>query len=343
MKAKTMKIATLATPQSFAIKEVEIPPPAEDSVLLKVANCGICGTDLHFYKANYTSPLPNGHEISGQVVEAGKNVASFKEGDRVSVEINVYCGRCSYCLSGNYNLCRSYRWIGGPSLPGGNAEYLIVPAYTLHHLPDCISLEEGALLEPLAVGVHAVGLAGVNPGTTVAILGSGSVGLATLLAAKAYGAAKVLISAKYEHQALLAEKLGADYAIRLAQENLGQAIQRLTNSEGVDVTFNTASTAESLQDACKITRRKGRIVLLALFITEPVQLRIPWETAIFSSFIYGSQGLKKDYEIAIELVTSGKADIKGLITHRFPLDRIQEAYHTALDKNTRSVKVLVCP
>ena len=342
MKGK-MKAGILSAPKTYSIQEIDIPAVAEDSVLLQVAHCGICGTDLHFYQVNYISSCPNGHEISGRVVEIGKNVTGFKEGDRVAVEINVYCGKCSYCLSGNYNLCKNYQWIGGPTLPGGNAEYVCVPSYTLHHLPDSLSLEEGALVEPLAVAVHAAGLAEINPGSSVAILGSGTIGLTTLLAARAYGARRVFISAKYEHQALLAEKLGADHVIRLGQENLQEKMMSLTDDEAVDITFNTASTAESFHDACKITRRKGKIVLLALFTTGPVTLRFPWEATITSSFIYGAQGLRRDYEIAIDLIASGKVDVKSLVTHRFPLDEIQRAYHTALDKNTKSIKVLVCP
>jgi len=337
-----MKAGILRTPKSFSIEEIDIPTVDEGNVLLKVVNCGICGTDLYLYSANYAGQHPNGHEIGGQVVEVGKNVIGFKKGDRVAVEINVYCGRCSYCLSGNYNLCKNWDWIGGMRLPGGNAEYLSVPSYTLHHLPDSMSLEEGALLEPLAVAVRAAGLAAVNPGSRVAILGSGTIGLTTLLATRAYGAARVFVSAKYEHQALLAERLGADCVIRLAQEDLEEKIKGLTDGEGVDVTFNTAEAAEALQDACKITRRKGKIILLALVITGAVNLRIPSEATITSSFVYGSVGLKKDYEIALDLVSSGKVDVKGLITHRLPLGDIQEAYHTALDKNTGSVKVLVC-
>ena len=140
-------------------------------------------------------------------------------------------------------------------------------------------------MEPIAVGVRAAGLGAVNPGTRVAILGSGTVGLTTLLAARAYGAAGVFISAKYEHQALLAEKLGADCVIRLTQEDLEEKTKELTDGEGVDVTFNTSDAAEALQDACKITRRKGKIILLALTIRGAVNLRIPSETTITSSFV----------------------------------------------------------
>ncbi len=337
-----MKAGILSAPNSIALEQIDIPVTTEDGVLLKVTNCGICGTDLHFYTAGYSVQHPIGHEISGEVVEVGKSVAGFKEGDRVAVEISVYCGRCSYCLSGSYNLCNDYKWMGGPALPGGNAEYLSVPSYTLHLLPGSMSLEQGALLEPLTVAVHAVAPAAVSPGSSVAIFGSGTIGLTTLMVARAYGAARVYISAKYEHQALLAEKLGADCVIRLEKENLEEKIKSLTDGEGVDITFNTARSAEAFQDACKITRRKGKIVLLAQVASEPILLRFPLEATITSSFIYGSVGLKRDYEIAIDLVSSGKADVSSLVTHRFPLDDIQKAFQIALDKSTKSVKVMLC-
>ena len=338
-----MRAGILSKPQSLAVKKIDIPAVGDNDVLLKVANCGICGTDLHLYMANVVSPHPNGHEISGEVIEVGKNVYGFRKGDRVAVEINIYCGKCRFCLSGNYNLCMQYDWIGGLSFPGGNAEYLSIPSYTLHHLPDSLSFEEGALLEPLAVGVHAVRLAQVSPGSRMAILGSGTVGLTTLLAAKAYGALHSIVSAKYEHQALMSEKLGADTIVRCASENLEETVKKLTDNEGVDITFVAAATTEAFEQACKITRKKGKIILLALIFEGAVNLRIPWETTVSSSFVYGSMELKKDYEIAIDLVSSKTFDVKSLITHKFPLGEIDTAFKTALDKNTQSIKVLICP
>lgn len=335
-----MLAGIISGPAQIHTTKIPIPDVAPDGVLLKVNVCGICGTDLHFYSDGRATGRPIGHEIAGQVVEVGSRVSGFKLGDRAAVEISVYCGRCRYCLAGDYNLCREYGWIGG-TLPGANAEYVAVPAYTLHRLPGAMPDEQGALIEPVAVAVHAVAPSGIGPGSSVAILGSGTIGLTTLMVAKAYGASRTMITARYEHQARLARELGADCVVTPGRESIEDAARRLSDGDGVDVTFNTVRQAEALQDACRITRRKGRIVLLAMPAAEPLTLRFPLEATITSSFIYGSVGLKRDFEIALELVAAGKAPVDRLVSHRFRLGDIEEAYRVAADKRTGAVKVLL--
>ena len=177
-----MRAAVFLGKEKIEIRDVPIPEIGEDEALVKVAFTGICGTDLHIYKGHLPVDVPRilGHEISGEVVSVGRNSHGIREGDRVVVEPNFSCGRCTYCRIGRKNLCK-YKVRLGVDIDGGFAEYVKVKADSLWKLDDSISLEEGALVEPLSVAVRAVNRAGLNVGSTVAIIGAGPIGLLTLL------------------------------------------------------------------------------------------------------------------------------------------------------------------
>jgi len=341
-----MKAAIYKNKGKIEIVEIELPRILnKEDVLLKVKCCGICGSDLHTYMEKWPQPLfPAGHEISGEIVEIGDGVENVKVGERVCVEPVLYCNDCIYCRLGKYHLCEK-RKIIGVDLPGGFAEYLVTPSYSLHPLRDNISFEEGVLVEPLAAVIHAMGFANLNFGGSVAILGGGTTGLLATKVAKCMGASHVFVSVKYPHQAEIASELGADKTMIFDSMNVEE--KGSDKIKDVDLVIEAVGgNAESVNFATRITRKGGKVILLGLF-SEPIKIDfsrvIVKELQLSGSNIYSYSGLRRDFELAMEMISSGKIDMKKIITHRFPLERSQEAFETALNKATRSIKVLIFP
>jgi len=216
-----MTAVLLAGPRTFEVKDIDVPALEPGGVLVRVHQCGVCGSDLHFYRGDL--PLPPGtcmgHEISGEVAEVGPGVQDFRPGDRVCVEPLLVCGTCQYCRSGQYQLCRQRRLLGAP-LPGGFARYVQVPAYCLYRLPDAIDFEVGSLIEPLAVAVHGLRLAGLSVGDRMLVLGAGTIGLMAVLVAREMGAMSVVACGRYGHQREAALALGAETAVEDSEEAL---------------------------------------------------------------------------------------------------------------------------
>ncbi|HWQ28889.1 MAG TPA: alcohol dehydrogenase catalytic domain-containing protein, partial [Dehalococcoidia bacterium] len=206
----TMRAAAVDGPRSFSIREVERPAPGPGEALVRVRNCGICGSDLHFYRGDFPAMpgLVMGHEIAGEVAAVGEGVANVRKGDRVAVEPLIVCGKCAYCRSGSYQLCPERKLLG-TFAPGGFAEYVRIPAAMLYRLPDDVPFELGALVEPVAVAVHGLRLVKFEGGERVLALGGGTIGLVSAAAALALGAADVTVTARYPHQRAAAEALGA--------------------------------------------------------------------------------------------------------------------------------------
>jgi L-iditol 2-dehydrogenase len=204
-----MRAAFCTEPGQFELRDRPTPSPEPGEAVVRVRNCGICGSDLHWYHGGF--PVPGvcpGHEISGEVAELGAKESAFHVGDRVAVEPLIVCGECAYCRTGDYQICKKFRVLG-TMVDGGFAEFVRVPASALFRLPHGISWQLGAMAEPMAVCVHAVRLAGVHLGARVLILGAGTIGLLSAVAARAGGAGEVLITARHPQQRSAAENLGA--------------------------------------------------------------------------------------------------------------------------------------
>ncbi|HEU4760198.1 MAG TPA: alcohol dehydrogenase catalytic domain-containing protein, partial [Dehalococcoidia bacterium] len=247
-------------------RSAPVPSPGPGEVLLRVRACGICGSDLHFYHGALPA-MPNvspGHEFAGEVVEAGEGVQGWSTGRRVVVEPLRTCRDCPYCRTGQYQLCPR-RVLLGTFAPGGLAQYVTVPAYTLYALPDHLDFELGALVEPLAVAVHGLHLVDLSAGERVLVLGSGSIGLLTVLAARAFGAAEVIATYRHEHQGRAARAAGASRAVAD-----GEAAG--LDKEGIDIVVETVGgAAPTLAQALGVIRPGGRISVLGLF-TQPAQV-----------------------------------------------------------------------
>jgi 2-desacetyl-2-hydroxyethyl bacteriochlorophyllide A dehydrogenase len=339
-----MRAGVVYGPRDIKVEEVEMPSPGPDEVLLEVKAAGICGSDLHYHRAN-ASGTPNrrvmgGHELSGKITAVGKDVKRRKVGERVSVEPLLGCGECQFCSMGYYHICKNLTHPGG-----GFREYTAILEEIVFPIPDNVSYEEAAILDCLAVGVHAVHRAGVTITDTAAIIGDGAIGLSTLEVARAAGAKTALIG-HHENNLAIAKKVGADIAVNSAKSDEVEEIMQLTNGEGCEVVFETVGgMAETLESAVRIAKPGGIIVIIGMF-AKPVELDFRRlmrnEIDLIFSWSYATWQGVPEFEIALDLLARGKLDAKSLITHRFPLDKISDAFHAALNKReSNALKVLI--
>ncbi len=338
---RKMTAAFCTGKEKIDVLDSDVPSPGPGEVLLRVRACGLCGSDLHFYRGALPAmpTISPGHEFAGEVVETGDAVTGFTPGQRVAVEPLKTCRECTYCRTGQYQIC-SRRVLLGTFVPGALAEYVAVPAYTLYTLPDEVDFEVGALAEPLAVAVHGLHLAGLAMGERVVVLGSGTIGLMSVLAARSAGASEVIATYRHEHQGNAA--LGAG-AARVVKDDAMGGLESAT----VDVVVETVGgSAPTLGQALSIVRPGGRVCVLGLF-TQSVQLNalalMLKEAKIAGGVTYCRPGPHSDFDVALRILASDPERARALITHRFPLAQAADAFATAADKSSGSIKVQVAP
>jgi threonine dehydrogenase-like Zn-dependent dehydrogenase len=288
--------------------------------------------------------------VAGEIAEIGPGVTGLEVGDRVAVEAvsqGKACGKCRFCLAGQFRRCTE---LGSPEewikegWGGGFAEYIQRKAMACYKLPDHVSWEEGALVEPLAVGVHGVRRARMLGGETVVVLGAGTIGLTAVAAARSLGAGKVFATARYGHQAEMAMKLGADSVLPTDTSDLQEAVTDLADDHGADITIVTVSGADfaTMEQAYAVTRGMGRIIVLAIFhhpasmdFMEPFRK----EQSIIFSQCYSYCDEIHDFAIARDIMGGGRLPFKEMVTHTFPFEKAKEALDTAYDKTTGCIKV----
>jgi L-iditol 2-dehydrogenase len=336
-----VKAAFIAGKESVHVRETETPAPSSGEALVRVRACGICGTDLHFYHGVFPAnpSVSLGHEFSGEIEALGEGVEDFERGHRVVVEPIKRCQGCSSCRTGRYHLCPGRAFLGMVA-SGGMAEYLTVPAYMLYRLPDEIDFELAALVEPLAVAVHGVHLVDLRMGERVLVLGSGTIGLLSIVAARAAGAGEVLATYRHEHQGQAALVVGATRVVNA--EELGSL-----GKGGIDVVIETVGgSGATLQQALGFIRPGGRVSVLGVFMG-PLQidgLRLVLnEAKIAAGITYCRPGPRSDFDVALRILHGNREEMRRLITHRFPLVEAGEAFAAAADKGTKSLKVQVVP
>jgi L-iditol 2-dehydrogenase len=336
-----MKQIELHAPEDIRLIESARPAAGEGEVLLSIARVGICGSDLHAYHGRHPYiqlPVVPGHEFSGTIVELGKGVDHLQVGQRVTVEPSLVCGKCYNCTHGHYNICSNLKVIGCQT-NGAFGEFLAVPASKVLVLPDELTWEQAALVEPLAVGVHAARMGKVQTGDRVLIFGAGTIGLMVLQAAKVMGAGKVMVSDLFQERLDLAEELGADYAVNPRTQDLENEIKDKFGAEGVDVIIECVGISATMKEAIRLARKGTRIVVAGVF-EEPVQVDLglvqDHELELAGTLMY----LNDDFPFAIEAIRSGKARVDPLITHRFPLEEAARAFKVA-DGRKEAIKVLL--
>ena len=334
-----MNAAVIYGPRDLRIEAVPDPAPAEGEVLVRVGAAGLCGTDYRIWSGDrpVRYPLIMGHEFVGEVAAIGEGVSNVKLGDRVAVEPNYSCGACALCLEGNRNLCVQ-RTAVGIDVPGGFAQLARVPARCCWTAPRGLGDEQLLLTEPLAVVVRAVGRAEVKTGATAAVLGAGTLGLLALQVLRARGA-RVLVVGRTERRLELAHRLGAEAVHSLAAGPGSEAAGAFSGREGVDIVVETAGTPEAVAEAIQLARPGGRVVLTGL-PHEPSQVHFFWvvrrELTLIGSMIY-----QDEFPEAIRLLDAGAVTVGPLVTHRFPLDAIEDAF--AAHRRPESIKVAVFP
>lgn len=330
----------------LAVRQIEVPSPGPGEVLIDVKASGVCGSDLHQFAGRWQRPeFAPGHEVAGVITAIGAEVADVQPGDRVCVEPFTYCGSCRYCLAGRYFQCPEMGFLT-LTAHGGFAESLLAPSYALYRLPDTVSLEAGALAEPLAVAVHAARLAGISGADGVLVLGAGTIGLMCVAAARHLGSHGVYITARHAHQAEAALALGAAGILSTETEELRRQIEQHFDRGPEVVMEAVGSAARTFQQAIEVAGKLGRVALMG-GNTEPMdginlEPVIMKELTIYGSGCYGQIGTRKDFEITLEILESRPEAFEKLITHRFALEEIQEAFETAADKaRTKAIKVMV--
>lgn len=339
----TMQAGLFTGIGQISLQTVKRQPPPPGYVTVAVKQSGICGSDLHSYFGhwNQSHTFAHGHETCGVVTEVGTGVTQVQPGDRVVIECFAHCGDCIYCRTGQYTHCQNRRGVSHEQ-HGGFAEYTTAHVSGLFKIPESMSDEEGALVEPLAVGVRALAQARATYQDRVAVIGGGTIGLLCMAVAKANGVKETLITVKYPQQAAVARALGVDHVVDITRQDLKAVVKELTGGLGMDVVIETVGGAKDFDDALAITRRRGTAVLVAGY-HKPLAVdlsRIVWsEVLVVGSNCYGYSGMQTDFQMAIDLIASGKVDVTKIVTHRFPLAQITEAFTVAADKELGAVKV----
>lgn len=336
---KTNRMAYLDADNKFTLKEEPIPRAGPGQVLVQVKANGLCGSDLHFWRegrlGNYvvTRPYVPGHEASGVVAEIGEGVAGFDTGDPVVIEPGIPCGRCRFCRGGRYNLCPEVVFLSAPPINGTFCDFIAVRSDALHLLPAKMSFDEGALVEPAAVGVHAVSRAGVCGGKTAVILGCGPIGLMTLQAFKAAGGARAVCLDSIPGRLKKALSLGGDLALAVGDDDASLAAI-------ADMVFETAGSAVATAAAFRYAAPGGRIVQVGWPEKSLVSLNVADLMAKELEHV-GINRYVNAFPTAIAWIASGRIRANEMITHRFGLHEIAEAFQSAYDNRQEVIKAIV--
>ena len=328
----------------YVLRQIDMPQMYEGAALIKVRQSGICGSDLHMTDARTEAQtVASGHEVAGEIVELPAGETRLHVGDRVALE-TIGAGRaclgCHYCRYGQYRHCQN----PAPDTGGGFAEYMTRKPAGLFKLPDSLDWADGALVEPMAVSVHALRYVGMKAGGVIGVTGSSTIGLSAIAVARAFGARKVIASAKYPHQAEAARKMGADVVIGSEGDEFEEACREASGGIGADIVLESVGGHQTaaLHQAIRATRPQGQVVNLGgIKVPMEIDLLDPLlrEISIVSVTCYDVIDGVHDYEVAIDLLASGNVPYREIVTHENSLDDIQDGFATAYDKTSGSIKV----
>jgi len=338
----TMMAVVFRGPNDMVVEEARIPQIEPHEVLVRSMASGICHSDFDLLSGQYivpfSYPVTPGHEWSGEVVEVGSDVKTFKPGDRVVGECPYGCGECIACKSGASNYCPNANHFGFTE-NGASSEYFKVKARLLHKLPDDVSWEDGALVEPFTVGYYAISvLGGTDGGQKVMVFGGGNIGACTVAAARGMGATVIGVEPVAERQELL-KAVGADYVLNPADENFLNQVLELTNGIGADLCIEASGNKAALQAILKTARNDGRVIFTGINIgmIVPVELGL---IQIKGLNVKGTVGAPDVWPQALQFLSRIQPNLKPIISHKYPLRKAEEAFQMAADR-TKSVKVLL--
>ncbi len=340
-----MRVLRLHKPYDLQFHDEPIPDLAPDEVLIRVGSVGICASDVHYYREGrigdqvVQKPIVLGHEFSGVVAAVGSGVKTLQEGARVAVEPSRPCKQCDVCREGLTNICPNVQFFGTPPIDGSLREYLAWPAELCIQVSHTVSLDEAAMIEPLAVGLYAVDLAEMAGGETVAVLGVGAIGLSVLQAARVAGAAKIIVSEPIKERRELALNLGADVVIDPSTGDSTSQILEMTG-RGVEIAFECAGMPDAVAQTAEIVRPKGRVVVVGIPEEDVYSFRAsPCRRKELE--IQMVRRSKNTAERGVEMVERGLVDVKSYVTHRFPFEKAGEAIELAWRKSDGVLRAVV--
>jgi 2-desacetyl-2-hydroxyethyl bacteriochlorophyllide A dehydrogenase len=331
-----MRAAVLEEKERFAIREVPDPVLDRDEVLVRVRCCGVCGSDLHIFRE--AVGVGPGHEFSGDIVEVGPDVTGWSVGDRVAVEPYISCGECYWCRRGEIGLCEQY-YVALLEYKGSFSTHVKARPPQLYRLPDDLSYEQAALVEPTTCALHAVRLSGMKEGDVVVVLGLGPIGQLVARVARELGAGAVYASEMSPSRIELAKPV-VDEVIDAGSTNPVERVLELTRGTGPDIVIECAGNVQTTQQSLMMVRKGGTVVIAGIcfdWVELPVSNIILWGLTVKGSICWSAG----DYADAFDLVKNGRIDVAPLVTCKVPLDDINEAFHTAL--RGEGGKILVEP
>jgi len=343
-----MKALLLSEYSKLEVADLPRPEPGRDEVLVQVAACGICGSDVHGYDGSSgrrIPPLVMGHEASGVVAGIGEDVSRFAVGDRVTFDSTVYCGVCHFCLNGEINLCDN-RQVVGVSTPdfrraGAFAEFVTVPERIVYRLSDELSFAEAAMLEAVSVALHAVAVSDLKGGETVLVIGAGMIGLLILQAACAAGCSRVLVTDVDASRLKLAQESGADETILASGAEMVSEVLRLTGGRGVDLVLEAVGREETVSAAVDAVRKGGTVTLVGNITP---QVTLPLQKVVSRQIrLQGSCASAGEYPQAIELIASGKIRVAPLITAIAPLSDGAQWFERLHSREPNLMKIVIDP
>lgn len=346
MATSTMRAIVLQKPLHMTMEMRKRPAPGRGEVLVRVRSVGVCGSDVHYYTHGrigpfvVESPLILGHEMAGIIESVGDEVPEDRIGARVAVEPGVPDRVCEFCRGGRYNLCPNISFMATPPFDGALTDYVVVPTDFAFTLPEHVSLDEGALMEPLSVGVYAIHRSALRAGQSVVVIGAGPIGLVTLQVARAAGAGSITVLDLDNGRLAIAKKLGATAVVNSKEGSPEEEVRILTKGRGADIVFDAAGSPKTAALAVHLARRGGRVVMIGFPLEDnfpyPLVSAMAKETDIVTVFRYANV-----YQSSIDLVAAGRIDLKSLITHRFPLEQAEQALQLSDRRGDGVVKAMV--
>ncbi|MBP3704500.1 MAG: alcohol dehydrogenase catalytic domain-containing protein [Clostridia bacterium] len=332
----------MTSPGVIEFREIETPSPKAGEILVKIMKIGVCGSDIHVWHGEhpFTSyPVTQGHEVSAEIVELGEGVEGFTVGQKVTIQPQVVCGKCHPCRHGKYNLCEELKVMGFQTT-GVASEYFAVDAKKVTLLPDTMTFDEGAMIEPLAVAVHAVRKFGDMNGMKVAVLGAGPIGILVAQAAKGMGAESVLITDISDVRLAKAKECGIDYCVNTKTANFGEALVEAFGPDKADVIYDCAGNNTTMGQAIQYARKGSTIILVAVFAgmaTVDLAVLNDHELDLNTTMMYRNE----DYIEAIELVRDGKVQLAPLVSKHFAFKDYAEAYRYIDANRETTMKVII--
>lgn len=344
-----MKALVLHGIRDLRVDDVpEPPPPGPGQVKVRIRAVGLCGSDVHYYTHGrigdqvVRNPMIQGHEGAGEITELGPGVTGLTVGQRVAIEPARSCGQCEWCRAGKPNLCPTVRFCSTPPYDGLMCTSAVLEAEQCVTIPDAMTFEEAAMLEPLQVGVHATNLMGVRPGETAAVVGSGAIGLGCMEMAKVGGAGRIIVTDKLDYRLALARKLGATDTINVTRDDPIETAMRMTDGRGADLIFECTNRAAGAPQAYDLAGIGGRVCLVG--IPEEDEIVLDGHRArrkeLTVQYIRRSRHAARQ---AITLVTSGQLDVTSWITHRVSLDEAVQAFDMVAEYSDGVLKAVVVP